>query len=77
MTRDPVHNTMSPEIAALLAGVFRLILQEVKTDEDKEKLAPGEVGINYKTKTIYVRNPYTGELFSDRKSTRLNSSHRG
>lgn len=64
MTRDPVHNTMSPEIAALLAGVFRLILQEVKTDEDKEKLAPGEVGINYKTKTIYVRNPYTGELFS-------------
>ena len=42
-----VHNTMSPEIAALLAGVFRLILQEVKTDEDKEKLAPGEVGIRH------------------------------
>ncbi|MCM1294982.1 MAG: hypothetical protein NC311_05525 [Muribaculaceae bacterium] len=64
MTRDPVHNTISPEESALLASIFRLILQEIRTDEDKHKLAPGELGINYKTKTLYIRNPYTGDIFS-------------
>lgn len=64
MRRDPVQEKISPEEAALLANIFRLILQEIKSDEDKHKLAPGELGINYKTKTIYVRNPYTGEIFS-------------
>lgn len=64
MRRDPVHEQISPEEAAMLADIFRLILQEVKSDEDKNKLAPGELGINYKTKTLYVRNPYSGEIFS-------------
>lgn len=64
MRRDPVQDKISPEEAALLADIFRLILQEVRSDEDKHKLAPGELGINYKTKTLYIRNPYTGEIFS-------------
>jgi len=64
MTRDPVHCAITPEEASLLANIFRLIPQEIRSNEDKHKLAPGELGINYKTKTIYVRNPYTGELFS-------------
>lgn len=48
----------------LLSDIFRLILKEIKVDEDKEKLAPGEVGISYTNGCFYVKNPYTGEIFS-------------
>lgn len=48
----------------LLSDIFRLIIREIKTDEDKEKLAPGELGISYTNGCFYVKNPYTGELFS-------------
>lgn len=47
----------------LLSEIFRIILKEIRFDEDKEKLAPGEVGISYDEGCFYVRNPYTGELF--------------
>ena len=47
----------------LLSDIFRLILKEIKVDEDKEKLAPGEVGISYTNGCFYVKNPYTGEDF--------------
>lgn len=55
---------MSPEVYRMLSDIFRLILREVKTDDDKEKLAPGELGISYEEGTFYIRDPYTGELFS-------------
>lgn len=48
----------------LLSDIFRIILKEIKVDEDKNKLAPGEVGISYTNGCFYVRNPYTGEIFS-------------
>jgi len=48
---------------AMLADIFRIILKEIKVDEDKEKLAPGEVGISYTEGCFYVRDPHTGELF--------------
>lgn len=47
----------------MLSDIFRIILKEINTDEDKEKLAPGEMGINYTEGSIYVRDPHTGELF--------------
>ena len=56
--------TLTPYQMELLSDIFRLILKEIKTDEDKERLAPGEVGVSYRNGCFYVRNPYTGELFS-------------
>lgn len=47
----------------LLSEIFRIILKEIRFDEDKEKLAPGEIGVSYDEGCLYVRNPYTGELF--------------
>lgn len=47
----------------LLSDIFRVILKEITCDEDKEKLAPGEMGINYDEGSLYVRDPHTGELF--------------
>lgn len=49
--------------AKLLSEIFRVIVREIKSDEDKTKLAPGELGINYDAGCFYIRNPYTGELF--------------
>ena len=56
--------TMTAEQMHLLSQIFRVILKEIKTGEDKEKLAPGEIGISYTEGTLYVKNPYTGELTS-------------
>lgn len=56
--------TLTPYQMELLSDIFRLILKEIKTNEDKERLAPGEVGVSYRNGCFYVRNPYTGELFS-------------
>lgn len=64
MRTDPVNRKITPEDAALLANIFRVIIREVRYDEDKEKLLPGEIGINYKEGAFYIRNPHTGELFS-------------
>lgn len=49
---------------SLLSNIFRLIIKELVTVDDKNKLAPGELGINYADGTFYIRNPHTGELFS-------------
>lgn len=56
--------TLTPYQMQLLSDIFRLVLKEIKTDEDKESLAPGEVGVSYNNGCFYVRNPYTGEIFS-------------
>ena len=40
----------------LLSDIFRVILKEITCDEDKEKLAPGEMGINYDEGSLYVRD---------------------
>ena len=42
--------TMTVEEMRLIADIFRLILREIKTQEDKELLAPGELGISYREK---------------------------
>ena len=39
--------TMTAEQMQLLSDIFRIIVKEIATDEDKEKLAPGEFGISY------------------------------
>lgn len=64
MRRDPVHATLTEFQQQLLAEIFRVIVKEITCDEDKEKLAPGEMGINYKEGTFYIRNPHNGKLFS-------------
>ena len=55
---------MTPEQMALLADIFRVLVKEIRSDEDKEKLAPGELGISYVEGCFYIKDPYTGELFS-------------
>ena len=52
--------TMDATAMSYLAKIFRLIAKEIRTDEDKEKLAPGEIGISYIENTFYIRNPHTG-----------------
>ena len=59
-----IHRTMTPEQMQLLADIFRILPKEIRTNEDKEKLAPGEMGISYQEGTFYVRDPYTGELIA-------------
>lgn len=54
---------MSEYQMSLLGEIFRVIAKEITCDEDKERLAPGEIGISYKEGCFYVRDPYTGELF--------------
>ena len=58
------YRTLTPEEMILLSNIFRVMLREIKTDEDKELLAPGEMGISYTEGCLYARNPHTGELFS-------------
>lgn len=48
----------------LLSRIFRIIIKEITCDEDKDLLAPGELGIDYKGGCFYIRNPHTGELFA-------------
>lgn len=48
----------------LLSKIFRIIVKEIKCDEDKINLAPGELGIDYKGGCFYIRNPHNGELFA-------------
>lgn len=55
---------ISAETYKMLADIFRLMLREVTSDEDKDKLAPGELGISYEEGAFYIKNPHTGELFS-------------
>lgn len=63
---------LTPFQMELLSNIFRVIIKEIVTDEDKEKLAPGEMGINYKEGSFYIRNPHTGELFTPNSLSHLN-----
>lgn len=64
MTREKANNTLTEWQQQMLADIFRVIVKEITCDEDKEKLAPGEMGINYKEGAFYIRNPHNGKLFS-------------
>lgn len=55
--------TFSEQQMKMLSDIFRVVIKEIKTDDDKEKLAPGELGISYQEGSFYIRDPYTGELF--------------
>lgn len=63
MTRDPSNWTITEEQFQWLSKIFRFIPKEINTTEDRDKLAPGELGINYKRGEIWVRNPHTGKIF--------------
>lgn len=63
MSHELPH-TITEYQAGLLAQIFRIIAKEINSDEDKAKLAPGEIGINYTEGAFYIKNPKTGELFS-------------
>ena len=65
------HSITEGEMA-MLANIFRLIAKEIRYDEDKEKLAPGEIGISYTEGCLYIRNPHTGELFSPNSIANIN-----
>ena len=62
--KNTTNNTLTEWQMQLLASIFRLTVKEIVCDEDKEKLAPGEIGINYVNGTFYVRNPHNGKLFT-------------
>lgn len=47
----------------MLSDIFRVIVKDITSDEDKENLAPGEIGVSYTEGSFYIKNPYTGELF--------------
>lgn len=70
MNKSP--RTISPYQQQLLAEIFRVILKEIVSDEDKEQLAPGEIGISYGENTLYVKNPHTGELISPNSTEFIN-----
>lgn len=63
---------LTPFQMELLSNIFRVMIKEIVTDEDKEKLAPGEMGINYKEGSFYIRNPHSGELFTPNSLSHLN-----
>ena len=69
MTSQP---TLTPFQLELLSNIFRILVKEIATEEDKEMLAPGEMGINYKEGSFYIRNPHTGELFTPNSLGYLN-----
>lgn len=64
MNRDPTNIVLTEWQMVLLSKIFRIILKEITCEEDKDKLAPGELGVNYKEGTLYIRNPHNGRLFS-------------
>ena len=59
-----IPRTMTPYQMSLLSDIFRILPKEIRTNEDKEKLAPGEIGISYVEGTFYVKDPYTGDLIT-------------
>lgn len=61
---DPKPYKLSEAQMLMLANIFRFIAREITSDSDKEKLAPGEFGVNYQTGTLWIRNPHNGLLFS-------------
>lgn len=56
----------------LLSDIFRIIVKTIKSDSDKEKLAPGELGIDYDEGCFYIKNPYTGKLFTPNSLAHIN-----
>lgn len=58
------RRSITPEQMKMLSDIFRIIPKTIESVEDIEKLAPGEMGINYNDGALYFRNPYTGEVFS-------------
>ena len=64
--------TITAEQMNLLSEIFRVIIKEIRSDEDKERLAPGELGISYKEGSFYIRNPYDGSLFSPNSTAHIN-----
>lgn len=58
------RRSITPEQLKMLSDIFRIIPKIIESAEDIEKLAPGEMGINYNDGALYFRNPYTGEVFS-------------
>ena len=58
------NRTLTDAELALLSNIFRIIAREITNDDDKVKLAPGELGMDYTNGMIYVRNPHTGNLVS-------------
>ena len=61
---DPKNRTLSQKELELLSNIFRVMLKEITSDTDKENLAPGEMGIDYKNGVLWVRNPHNGKLFA-------------
>ncbi len=53
----------SQEQLQMLSEIFRIYVKEIATNNDKEHLGPGEIGIDYTNGSIVIRNPHTGELF--------------
>lgn len=45
-----------------LRNIFRLIAQSVTPETAKDKLSPGEIGIDYDNLTIYSKHPITNEI---------------
>lgn len=72
MNTSEQARTMTPWQMQMLSEIFRIILKEITCDEDKEKLAPGELGISYIEGCLYVRDPHTGELFSPNSTAHIN-----
>lgn len=64
MSHTPTPPRITDYQLELLSKIFRIIVKEIRSESDKEDLAPGELGISYVEKTLYIRNPHTGELFS-------------
>lgn len=66
------ERTITDQQMKLLADIFRVILKEITCDEDKLRLAPGELGIDWKEECLYAKNPHTGELMSPNSISHLN-----
>lgn len=71
MTRDPTNTQMTEQQTRMLADIFRIFVKEIKSEQDADTLAPGEMGINYKTGSFVIRNPYDKTLFSPNSLTYL------
>lgn len=63
MRKEEIFQPLSDREYGMLADIFRVILKEINYREDVDKLAPGEMGINYKTGELWVRNPHNGKVF--------------
>lgn len=65
------ERTITDQQMQLLANIFRVILKEITCDEDKDRLAPGELGIDWNEGCLYAKNPHTGELMSPNSISHL------